>query len=137
MRDVNNGAQTGQPDRSRRAKQGTAMKKAKPINRKRAGTIAGTCIGCGTLLLAGALWIAAPAAAEKLDLSTMTCEQFIHADEQTIMVTLAWLDAYYKTDDDPPVIDTDKFVKNAEKLAGFCAKSPSLGLITAADEVFD
>lgn len=75
--------------------------------------------------------------AEKWDLSTMTCQQFLQADKDTITIILTWLDAYYKDDDAPPVIDTDKFVKNAEKLAAFCAKSPSLGLITAADEVFD
>jgi len=31
-------------------------------------------------------------------------------------VILAWLDGYYKGDDDPPIIDTDKFVANAKKL---------------------
>ncbi|MFG1347072.1 HdeA/HdeB family chaperone [Xanthobacter autotrophicus DSM 431] len=78
-----------------------------------------------------------PAAAEKWDLSTMTCQQFINSDKTTISIILTWLDAYYKDEDASPVIDTDKFVKNAEKLAAFCATSPNLGLITAADEVFD
>lgn len=91
-------------------------------------------LGVGAIILMAGL---SPAAAEKWDLSTMTCQQFLHADKDTITIILTWLDAYYKDDDAPPVIDTDKFVKNAEKLAGFCAKSPSLGLITAADEVFD
>lgn len=78
-----------------------------------------------------------PAAAQKWDLSTMTCQQFIQADKPTITIILTWLDAYYKDDDAPPVIDLDKFVANAEKLGAFCATSPNLGLITAADEVFD
>ncbi|MEP9352421.1 HdeA/HdeB family chaperone [Xanthobacter sp. KR7-65] len=77
------------------------------------------------------------AAADKWDLSTMTCQQFLQADKPTITIILTWLDAYYKDEDAPPVIDTDKFVKNAEKLGAFCATSPNLGLITAADEVFD
>lgn len=89
------------------------------------------------LAVATLLCAIGPAAAEKLDLSTMTCEQFIHSDEQTIIVTLAWLDAYYKTDDDPPVIDTDKFERNAKKLGEYCAKNPSIGLITATDELFE
>ena len=108
-----------------------------PITSIGRGTRLHRTMACGALLVAGALASAAPAAAEKLDLSTMTCEQFIHADEQTIMVTLAWLDAYYKTDDDPPVIDTDKFERNAEKLGAYCAKNPSIGLITATDELFE
>lgn len=78
-----------------------------------------------------------PAAAEKWDLSTMTCQQFLQSDKDTITVILTWLDGYYKDDDAPPVIDTDLFVRNAEKLGAFCAKSPTIGLITAADEVFD
>ncbi|MFG1298449.1 HdeA/HdeB family chaperone [Xanthobacter sp. V3C-3] len=78
-----------------------------------------------------------PAAAEKWDLSTMTCQQFLQADKPTITIILTWLDAYYKDDDAPPVIDTDTFVANAEKLAAYCASAPSVGLITAADEVFD
>lgn len=78
-----------------------------------------------------------PAAAEKWDLSTMTCQQFLQADKATITVILTWLDAYYKEEDAPPVIDTDRFVTNAEKLAAYCVASPNLSLITAADEVFD
>lgn len=91
-------------------------------------------LGVGAIILMAGL---SPTAAEKWDLSTMTCQQFLQADKDTITIILTWLDAYYKDDDAPPVIDTDKFVKNAEKLAAYCAKSPSLGLITAADDVFD
>jgi len=76
-----------------------------------------------------------PAAAEKWDLSTMTCKQFVDSDKETIGVILTWLDAYYKDEDAPPVIDTDKFVNNAEKLGGYCGMNPSLGLITASDSV--
>ncbi len=77
------------------------------------------------------------AAAEKWDLSTMTCQQFLGSDKPTISVILTWLDAYYKDDDAPPVIDTDKFARNAEKLAIYCAGNPQIGLITAADNLFD
>lgn len=77
-----------------------------------------------------------PAAAEKWDLSTMTCEQFINSDKTTISVILSWLDGYYKDEDSPPVIDTDAFVQNAEKLAVYCATNPQIGLITATDKLF-
>lgn len=77
------------------------------------------------------------AMADKIDLSTTTCGQFLESDKTEIMLTLAWLDAYYKDVDAPPVIDTDKFVANAEKLGAYCAANPSIGLITATDELFD
>jgi len=78
----------------------------------------------------------APAQAEKLDLSTMTCKQFMGQSKDEIATILTWLDAYYKGEDDPPVIDTDKFVRNAGKLGGYCAQNPTIGLITATDKLF-
>ena len=83
-----------------------------------------------------ALALAAPAAAEKIDLSTIKCSDFLTKDKDEIGYILAWLDAYYKDEDDPAIIDTDKFVANAKKLGEFCAAHPDTGIITAADELF-
>lgn len=77
-----------------------------------------------------------PARAEKLDLSTMTCKQFLAIDKNEMSLILTWLDAYYKEEDDPPVIDTEKFTRNAGKLGAYCATNPTLGLITATDHLF-
>jgi len=88
-----------------------------------------TALGCSLLTLA-------PARAEKIDLSTMTCKQFLSIDKEEMGIILTWLDAYYKGDDDPPVIDTDKFTRNAGKLGGYCAQNPTIGLITATDKLF-
>ncbi len=88
-------------------------------------------------VLAAAVCVSTPAFAEKWDLSTMTCRQFVTSDKTTIMVILTWLDAYYKDGDAPPVIDTDTFTKNAERLGEYCAANPDIGLITAADHLFD
>jgi acid stress chaperone HdeB len=87
------------------------------------------------LLLAGCCF-ATPAAAEKIDLSTSTCRQFLDSGKDNIMMTLTWLDAYYRDEDDPPIIDTEKFVANAKKLGEYCAANPSVGLITATDKLF-
>lgn len=88
-------------------------------------------------LLAAALVVATPAMAEKIDLSTTTCKQFLTSDKDDITITLAWLDAYYKDEDAPPVIDTVLLANNAKKLAEYCAANPTIGLITAADKLFD
>ena len=77
-----------------------------------------------------------PAFATSIDLSTWTCAKFQAAPKDDIGVILAWMDGYYRSEDDPPVIDTEKFVANAKKLGEYCAKHPDTGLITAADEVF-
>ncbi len=73
------------------------------------------------------------AKAEIIDLSTRTCRQFQTSDPDEIKIILAWLDAYYKDEDDPPVIDTDKLIANAKKLGEYCSANPTIGLITAAD----
>jgi acid stress chaperone HdeB len=77
------------------------------------------------------------ATAEVIDLSTRTCRQFQTSDPDEIKVILAWLDAYYKDEDDPPVIDTEKLIANAKKLGEYCSANPTIGLITAADKLFD
>jgi acid stress chaperone HdeB len=77
-----------------------------------------------------------PVRANDIDLSTWTCQQFVTANKDDIGVILAWLDGYYKDEDDPPVIDTTKFVDNAKKLGEYCAAHPDLGLITATDKLF-
>ncbi len=84
-----------------------------------------------TLLVA-----ASPVRAADIDLSTWSCKQFQSASKDDIGVILAWLDGYYKDEDDPPVIDTTKFVDNAKKLGEYCAAHPDIGLITATDKLF-
>jgi acid stress chaperone HdeB len=76
------------------------------------------------------------ASATSIDLSTWSCAKFQSADKDDIGVILAWMDGYYRGEDDPPVIDTEKFIANAKKLGEYCAAHPETGIITAADELF-
>lgn len=86
-------------------------------------------------LLTAALLLAAPAAhADKLDLATVTCKDFLAAGKDNIAVIITWLDGYYKEKDDPPVIDFDKFKDNSAKLGKYCGENPTGSLITAADK---
>ncbi len=92
--------------------------------------------GLAGALIAGLLVGGTPAAAGIIDLSTWTCAKFMAADKDDIGVILSWLDGYYRDEDDPAVIDTDKFVANAKKLGRYCSAHPDIGLITATDELF-
>ena len=87
------------------------------------------------ILVAAGLFAAAPAQAQKLDLSTVTCKQFIESSKENIGLILMWLAGYYTDEDDPPVVDFDKMKTDAEKLGEYCAKNPTIGLITAAEEL--
>jgi acid stress chaperone HdeB len=88
------------------------------------------------LLAAAILAWSVPGYAADIDLSTWTCAQFQSASKDDIGIILAWLDGYYKDEDDPPVIDTTQFLANAKKLGEYCSAHPDLGLITATDKLF-
>lgn len=79
---------------------------------------------------------APPCRADQIDLSTWTCKRFQTATPDEIYAIVAWLDGYYKEEDDSPIVDFDDFVGNAKKLGSFCAAHPDLTLIKAADEIF-
>jgi acid stress chaperone HdeB len=79
----------------------------------------------------------APAKASEIDLSTWTCKQFQSANKDEITLILAWLDGYYRAEDDPPVIVTDQLAANAKKLDAYCAAHPDTKLIAAADTLFE
>jgi acid stress chaperone HdeB len=88
------------------------------------------------LSVAGALLSCAPAMAEDIDLSAWTCKQFLSASKEDVGVILAWLDGYYKEEDEPPVIDTEALVIKAKKLGQYCAAHPDSELIGATDKLF-
>ena len=90
----------------------------------------------GMLLVAAGLALSvAPANAVVLDLSTMTCKQFIESDADAIKMVLTWMDGWYKGDSDEAIIDTDAFVENAKKFGTFCAQNPSISIVNAAEKI--
>jgi acid stress chaperone HdeB len=46
-----------------------------------------------------------------------------------------WLDGYFTGEDDPAVVDFDKMKQKGVKLGEYCAKNPTHGLLTAAEDV--
>jgi acid stress chaperone HdeB len=88
------------------------------------------------LWLAGGLMWCGPALAEDIDLTAWSCKQFLSTSKEDVGVILAWLDGYYKEEDQPPVIDTDELVANAKKLGQYCAAHPDSALIDATDKLF-
>jgi acid stress chaperone HdeB len=87
------------------------------------------------VLLAASLFAAAPVQAQKLDLSTVTCKQFLESGRETISLILMWLAGFYTDEDDPPIVDFDKMKTDAEKLGAYCEQNPTTGLITAVEQV--
>jgi acid stress chaperone HdeB len=84
---------------------------------------------------AGLMLSSAPSHAVVLDLSTMTCKQFLEGGDDTIKMVLTWMDGWYKGDSDEAIIDTDVFVENAKKFGSFCGKNPTISIVNAAEKV--
>ena len=87
------------------------------------------------LFAAAVTLLSGPAHAEVLDLSTLTCEQFLKGGDDEIKMVLTWMDGWYKGDDDKAIIDTNVFVENAKKFGAYCAANPSISIVNAAEEV--
>jgi acid stress chaperone HdeB len=86
-------------------------------------------------LLVASSVVAAPASAQVLDLSTIKCKEFTDSSKETIGLILMWLDGYYTEDEDKAIIDFDKMKQKGEKLAAYCARNPTHGLMTAAEDI--
>jgi acid stress chaperone HdeB len=84
--------------------------------------------------IAAVLVAATPAQAQKVDLSTITCKQFLEMNKESVGLILMWMAGYYADQEAPPVVDFEKMKEDAAKLAAYCGKNPSVGLITAAEE---
>jgi acid stress chaperone HdeB len=89
------------------------------------------------VFVAVALVGSSPAHAQKLNLSTVTCKQFIESKPETINLILMWIAGFYADEDDPPVVDFDEMKSNAEKLGAYCAKNPTKRLIAAVEETIE
>jgi acid stress chaperone HdeB len=92
--------------------------------------ITGIALFAGTVLLSSA-----PAHAVVLDLSTLSCKQFIEGGEDEIKMVLTWMDGWYKGDEDEAIIDTEVFVANAKKFGAFCAANPNISIVNAAEKI--
>ena len=83
------------------------------------------------------LFVASPAHAQKIDLTKMTCKQFIETSAEQVAAIVTWLSGYYSDEDDPAIVDFDKIKEASEKLADYCRKKPNEEFMDAADEIME
>ena len=72
-----------------------------------------------------------------IDSTALPCEKLLSFDKNTANILLAWVDGYYREDDDPPIIDLNTYLSNAKKLGDYCRANPQISLITATDKLFE
>ena len=82
-----------------------------------------------------AVLVATPALAEDLDFSKITCKEFISAPKDQISTILVWLEGYYTKESAPPVMYSEKTMKDAKALSEYCNAHGDDDIIKAADKV--
>ena len=70
-------------------------------------------------------------------MSTITCADFAARPADQMANIMFWLEGYYTEDDDPTTIDFAEFKSTLEKLLVYCGNNPTVGFLTAADEIID
>ena len=86
-------------------------------------------------LLSAASLGAIPASAQTVDMNTVTCKDFVGFNKDITFAIVMWLDAYYRDEDDPPIINFDEMAKRAGRLGAYCANNPTHSLTTAAEPI--
>jgi acid stress chaperone HdeB len=84
---------------------------------------------------AAILLAAGSAQAQVVDMSTITCADFSARSSDQMANILFWLEGYYTEESDPTTIDFAKFKSTLEQLLIYCSNNPTVGVLSAADEV--
>lgn len=86
-------------------------------------------------LIAALALAAGPAKAQVVDMSTITCADFSGRPTDQMANIMFWLEGYYTEEDEATTIDFTEFKSTLEKILVYCSSNPTVGLLTAADEV--
>jgi hypothetical protein len=80
----------------------------------------------------------APANAQMmLDVTKVTCWQFVTYKITNPKYIAVWLSGYHHGKRGDTVLDTQHLLANAEKLEAYCAKNPDVALMDAAETTLE
>lgn len=83
-----------------------------------------------------AISIVSPALSDSnIDMSKLTCEEFVKYDKDNMGSIMMWVEGYYTGDNDDPIVDFTKMAGDTAKILVYCGDHPKDDLITAADAV--
>jgi acid stress chaperone HdeB len=73
--------------------------------------------------------------AEDMDFSKIKCSDFLSSPKDQISIVLAWLEGYYTKEDAPPIMYSEKVIKDAKALSEYCNGNRDDDIIKAAEKV--
>ena len=74
---------------------------------------------------------------QKIDLSAMTCRDFMASDQAKSTLILAWFLGFYGEEEDPQVIDLSKLEAARAQFADFCKQQPNFRMTVAAEGILE
>jgi hypothetical protein len=80
---------------------------------------------------------AAPAGAQVVNLSKLSCKEFVALKPEAITMLWAWLYGYYADQDADAVIDFGKLTAKGQALAEACQKAPNKDIISVAEDIYE
>jgi hypothetical protein len=90
-----------------------------------------------TLALIALMTTAAWGTEQKIDLSAMTCSDFVKSDQTKNTLILAWFLGFYGEEEDPQVIDLDRLEQARTQFTAFCKQQPSFRMTVAAEGILE
>ena len=76
--------------------------------------------------------VAAPARAQMIvDMSLISCDQFLKAPQERKDVLTAWMGGYFSATRNLTTIDARYFARNSQKVANYCKKARNETLMSA------
>jgi hypothetical protein len=78
------------------------------------------------------LMVTSSAFAQKADLTTVTCTDFLKMDAADTTNVITWLQGYYTYEDDRVVVDGDKVRAKAAQIKEYCADHGGTDLVSAS-----
>ena len=90
------------------------------------------------LTLSVALLASAPLAqAQVVDISKLSCKEFVGLKPDAMVMLWAWLYGYYADQDADPIVDFNKLTAKGQALAEACQKTPDKDIISVAEDIYE
>ena len=88
--------------------------------------------GLGFMLL----WILPARAQVMIDVSRITCDQFVQGKIGVPRTLAAWLSGYYHGKRDSTTVDTQQLTANVKKITDYCIMKPQETVWNAVETIF-
>ena len=90
-----------------------------------------------TLAVMAAMTTATFGGEQKIDLTAMTCRDFMASDQAKSTLILAWFLGFYGEEEDPQVIDLKKLEDARAQFTAFCKQQPNFRMAVAAEGILE